>query len=252
MSKNKIVYIAGYGRSGSTILDVSLSQHPKVVGLGEITNIFKEWENLRRDDYWSTIINTFEDTFGSDINDFNRITEKYQSLPGFFCNKREIDTYQQVWSFIIEKVGEKGTKILVDSSKTTRLSLFRAKRLEMVGYQLNIVFLKRPFSQVYKSIKKGTNKELEKGKKSLPFYRMFKFFIGYTYTGLTTYFLYGKKIKTLNFNDFTANPVHVLNRLILPIEGTIFYTEKMLKDMDSGIGISGNRLRRKKISGIKK
>ena len=44
----EIIYIAGYGRSGSTILDISLGQHDDIMGMGEFTNIFIEWENLLR------------------------------------------------------------------------------------------------------------------------------------------------------------------------------------------------------------
>lgn len=32
----KLIYIAGYGRSGSTLLDISLGEHPDIVGAGEI------------------------------------------------------------------------------------------------------------------------------------------------------------------------------------------------------------------------
>ena len=34
--KQKILYIAGLGHSGSTILDLSLGSHPDITGLGEI------------------------------------------------------------------------------------------------------------------------------------------------------------------------------------------------------------------------
>ena len=35
----RVVYIAGLGHSGSTILDMSLGCHPSVVGMGELTSI---------------------------------------------------------------------------------------------------------------------------------------------------------------------------------------------------------------------
>lgn len=35
----RIVYIAGYGRSGSTLLDMILGQHPAVVSAGEVTTL---------------------------------------------------------------------------------------------------------------------------------------------------------------------------------------------------------------------
>lgn len=38
-----IVYIAGTGRSGSTLLDMLLSSHPLAFGAGELSAVFVEW-----------------------------------------------------------------------------------------------------------------------------------------------------------------------------------------------------------------
>ena len=46
MKKSKlpgVIYIAGYGRSGSTILDMLLGMHPTIFGAGEVTSIFDQW-----------------------------------------------------------------------------------------------------------------------------------------------------------------------------------------------------------------
>ena len=41
----KVIYIAGYGRSGSTILDIALGQHGSVFGAGEITALARHvWD----------------------------------------------------------------------------------------------------------------------------------------------------------------------------------------------------------------
>lgn len=41
MTPPKVLYIAGYGRSGSTFLDTLLGNHPEVFGSGEITHLFR-------------------------------------------------------------------------------------------------------------------------------------------------------------------------------------------------------------------
>src|SRR3954452_15131421 len=47
--KKKIVYIAGYSRSGSTILEIVLSSHAKIFGTGELGYLFDDWiEGTRR------------------------------------------------------------------------------------------------------------------------------------------------------------------------------------------------------------
>lgn len=36
-----VLYVAGYGRSGSTVVDISLGQHPDIFGAGEVGNLFR-------------------------------------------------------------------------------------------------------------------------------------------------------------------------------------------------------------------
>lgn len=39
----EVFYIAGYGRSGSTVLDMLLGMHPAILGMGELTHVFEYW-----------------------------------------------------------------------------------------------------------------------------------------------------------------------------------------------------------------
>lgn len=42
----KVVYITGYGRSGSTLLDIALGSHPAIFGAGELTALARHvWDN---------------------------------------------------------------------------------------------------------------------------------------------------------------------------------------------------------------
>ena len=45
--KKKIIYIAGYGRSGSSILALILGQHKNIISLGEIGVIFSALKHKR-------------------------------------------------------------------------------------------------------------------------------------------------------------------------------------------------------------
>lgn len=38
----EVIYIGGYGRSGSTLLDILLSNSPSVRGLGEASNLISK------------------------------------------------------------------------------------------------------------------------------------------------------------------------------------------------------------------
>ena len=43
MKKILIIYIAGYGRSGSTVLNYKLSKHLSALSIGEIANVNREY-----------------------------------------------------------------------------------------------------------------------------------------------------------------------------------------------------------------
>jgi len=63
-----LLYIAGYGRSGSTVLDIALSAHPDVVGVGELGKAF----SVLRDDgiepsqLWSAVADRIADEAAHD------------------------------------------------------------------------------------------------------------------------------------------------------------------------------------------
>jgi hypothetical protein len=61
----KLVYIAGYGRSGTTLLSIVLGKHPELLGAGEVTELSRHaWANntycscgnpLRECPFWSAV-----------------------------------------------------------------------------------------------------------------------------------------------------------------------------------------------------
>jgi len=61
----KVIYIAGYGRSESTLLDCIFARKPRIFGSGELTNIFDDrfhdrpcscGESLKSCEVWSRVL----------------------------------------------------------------------------------------------------------------------------------------------------------------------------------------------------
>ena len=145
---NKIIYIAGIGHCGSTILDMSLGCHPSIIGLGEVINLLlakkedfsKEkftqvlcscGQNMDVCEFWSGAKNILL------TNSKKTIEAKFQSLNHHFNKKFGND------------------KILVDSSKNlTNILNFYHK-----NYKLYVIFLIRDVrSWVYsRHSRHGTN-----------------------------------------------------------------------------------------------
>jgi hypothetical protein len=245
----EIIYIAGYGRSGSTILDISLGQHDDIMGMGEFTNIFIEWENLRDDPFWSSIIKDFERDFDEKIaiKDLIKLNRYVQSKPLFFVSKVKQSIYCKAWNLILDSVyAKKPNVILVDSSKTTRLALFRVKRFrKFLNCKIKMIYLTRSFKSVKNSVKKGGNRSLEKndptfGKKSVK-----QFYFGYIFTFFSTKLCYPGIQTKLKFENFVANPTLHLNKVVASLGyNHVHYKEDDFMNMDAGNGISGNRARR--------
>jgi Sulfotransferase family len=62
----KIIYIAGYGRSGTTLMSIALGQHPAILGAGEVTELSRHaWADntycscgqpLQGCSFWSAVV----------------------------------------------------------------------------------------------------------------------------------------------------------------------------------------------------
>jgi hypothetical protein len=72
----RVGYIAGYGRSGSTVFDIVLGEHPQIFGAGELTNLSRRvWPNneycacgatVHQCPFWSKVVALFHGQFGRD------------------------------------------------------------------------------------------------------------------------------------------------------------------------------------------
>ena len=125
----KIVYIAGLGHSGSTILDMALGAHPNILGLGEIYAVFNNSNHsiLFNNSTCSCGKKAKDCTFWKDAEEISKkdniIEEKYLKLIELFS----------------QKYGE--DMILVDSSKNSYpyLKLLNEK------FDLKIIYLTRDY-----------------------------------------------------------------------------------------------------------
>jgi hypothetical protein len=90
-SKIKVVYIAGYGRSGTTLMSIALGQHPEIFGAGEIHELTRHaWsENtfcscarpLQECDFWSAAVQRWR-AMGqpSGLQDYVKLQKRFEHL----------------------------------------------------------------------------------------------------------------------------------------------------------------------------
>jgi len=136
-TKPTIIYIMGYGRSGSTILDIILNQHDDIVSVGALNNIYK-WvtdghacacaESLSDCTFWRGIIKILENKYH--LNDFAKMqkiqsrVESLATLPLLLLfNKwlRPPKGYAYQTGALFHTIhGAHSVRFIVDSSKSTR------------------------------------------------------------------------------------------------------------------------------------
>lgn len=157
----KVLYIAGYGRSGSTLLERMLGQIGDFVAVGELSHI---WERgfidnqlcgcgrpFRQCDFWRSVVVTafggFERVHASDMAALRYSVARLRYIPQLML-PWQAPTYQQGFQRYGEAVTQlyrairdvSRAKVVIDSSKDPRL-IFFLRRLP--GIDLHVLHLVR-------------------------------------------------------------------------------------------------------------
>lgn len=130
----RIVYIAGLGHSGSTILDLVLGCNEKVVGLGEVSSVIKSNGSELQS---HTKYNDIFCSCGKIINECEFWGKAKEKLIECSCPTSYYDRYKIIMKFFEEKYG--ADMILLDSSKNPNNFLIELDKVA----DLKIIFLVR-------------------------------------------------------------------------------------------------------------
>jgi len=131
----KVVYIAGYGRSGTTLLDIALGQQPGVVSTGELTalarHVWREREfcacRHRADEcgFWGAVMSAWlNGRPGDAVDNYGRQLARSEwlfdprRLLWRFGASRAGRAYSEATSSLLSAIAEaSGSSLIVDSSK---------------------------------------------------------------------------------------------------------------------------------------
>lgn len=239
MNKKKkitIIYIGGYGRSGSTLLDLILG-HGGGLSLGEV-----RYANRH-------ITNNTDCSCGKPVNQCSVWGNIHTFEKDILCSVIATNN---------------NFNIFIDSSKNTWGDFYRALKLKNISKtkETNVYFIhliRNPIG-VYTSLKKGSNEEMQWGRKNdkrikLP--PILSLFLGWTLSnisGFTLAFFFRKKYLLLNYQDILNGnlPWNKLKEMCLDTESikTLYLQKKPIKCTHHIIG--GNRMARKQSIIIKR
>lgn len=180
----RVLYIAGYGRSGSTVLERILAAHPDAVGVGEIRNL-PDLEDLHGRTcscgaavpvcpVWGPALTALAAWRTPDalshqrtsLAAFEGITPAtpWAWLPeSTFQRGERLQYLRYLRSLYAALAQASGRSLVVESSKTDRRGVHRVQLLREAGLDVTVVHLVRDPHGCAWSVRKGRNTDLEAG-----------------------------------------------------------------------------------------
>ncbi len=263
MGQNNIIYISGYGRSGSTLLTILLDNIEGVVGLGEVGNLPRYMGKQGREcscnnfysncDFWGDVINNLPSgtNFIEELGTIQRKVEPWNR--GWATTQRIKKQYNQKIKTFFEKVFRTtGARAVVDSSKSAYSSMWRALALSRVpGLNVFVVHLVRDAEAVVSSCKKGRSIDLEldqQGRSGLA--AASTGLVGWTIANLAAVqirrYLDNDQSMTLRYEDLVRSPGNQLCKIIDQSHLSQDASTPLQKNDEFAVGhlVAGNRMAR--------
>ena len=259
----KVLYLAGDGRSGSTLLNIALGNHDDVVATGELCNVYRyvfgqnNWCScgvpVNDCGFWSGIRDSLR---AYDPEEILRLQSRFESnraawrwpwLAGM--NLNGFQTYQGFLLDLVRSVQEvSGKSILVDASKLPGRAMALASIPEVEFYLVNLV---RDSRALVWARSKSWQQDLQNGIESNVPARStsrvcFDWCKANLLTSLVRRQLHPSRSIRVRYEDFTTNPRSVLERIgeMLQVDfgkvATALQSGECLKKGHIG---SGNRMR---------
>ncbi len=260
--ESETLYIGGYGRSGSTVLSAVLSAHPDLVSVGEAAFAMEDWTQGRdcscgkpydECDFWADMLQSRE--LPTPRAALNRSVEKASTLPflmlgllGAPLRDAYAEYHRVVASFVRRR---SGSNLIVDSSKSARLTLGRPLALSRLGgEEVYFLHLVRDGRSTLDSLTRtGSNWALE-GRRAERRFRTIRGLIGWVSANLAAACvgrLVGKaRYCRIRFEDFQADPdstVQEIGRFLGRDMTPVVQRLAERAPFDTGHMVGGNRVR---------
>ncbi len=263
-----MIYILGAGRSGSTVLDSVLGNHPEITNVGELGGLHRAvWVNNEycacgkrgsQCEFWTAVLDQWKAlTNNADAAVYLAMQRKFERL-GFRQSLRlgwervrrsaGFGTYLEQTAHLYEAISRvSGRRVVVDSSKNP---LRAAVLLRTRGIDLRIVHLVRDGRAVAWSVKKSLPKDERGGvQNTLPsrpvwrtvcYWMLVNLLSGWVKTSASA------RSVRIRYEDFVSDPKEALGRIAQVIDVDLTDVARAAasgESMQVGHTIAGNRLR---------
>lgn len=252
MQHQKIIYLIGAGRSGTTLLEIILGNGKGIFNCGEL-NRFPEYDGLpklREDgdpkyDFWKNIKGKL--LRKHDLNHQTQYHKEFEYHGGFFKtffsgknSKNREDYYsflKEQYLTIFDSIQE---KIITDSSKYPLRGFHLSQALP---YEISYIYIKRDPAAVVRSFGKG---DVEQSAKHWILANAYYFFVNFL-CSITTRKLRKKyRVVEIKYEDLLEKPEQTLDFIQESIDIDLSDAIQKIKNNESlnvGFLFDGNRIR---------
>ena len=281
MKKNKnikVLYIAGNGHSGSTLLDIVIGSNPSIFSAGELGFITRPsiWEEIcscgtkiSECTLWTGIIKRWEKKVDISIQEFRHLRSYYERnkatirvLKNHFFPSPKFVKYCKATLALFEAIQEEtGKNVIVDSTKLPQRIIVLRKIVD-----LKVIHICRDAKGVLNSAKKFVKKDLSAGVEVNVFpKKTWWILLNWTLTNfLTTMFCIKNAWVRIKYKNFVKDPtsLKIIDDMVQGQEDEVYKTQHMLAGnairlkkeikIDPNLGFEYSRLtkRQKKVAGF--
>ena len=262
--KNKVIYIIGSGRSGTTLLDILVGNADNIFSAGEL-NRYTERNGIPIDVnckeagiFWNEILNGLsKENLLSPIN-YSSLSKKFEHHFALFRSivndKKSWDDYsiyqQKFFTILFQKVNSEFNKnIIIDSSKYPLRGYYLSKILED---RISYIYIKRNPLAVVESFGK---KNVEQASKGRLMANLYLFGSNGIATSVIKKICKTHAVSTVFYEDLLKDPISVLNKIETDLNISLENPKKLIiheQPLKVGYLFDGNRLRLEKEIKLKK
>ncbi|MCG8468125.1 MAG: sulfotransferase, partial [Gemmatimonadetes bacterium] len=220
-----VVYIAGYGRSGSTMLDLMLGDHPAVRSAGELTYLLDDvvaggrrcacGEEYDECPVWGEFVRDVDNR--RDLARAVRFIDEARDRVDLAAGREQADTYVRATRALFARAAAPTqVRFVVDSSKTSRGARQRPYALaRLARLDVRVVHLSRSLLDTMRSVRRTGNWQAE-GRQGRRF-RTLRSLPGWILANYrarrTQRFLPKGRYLHVRYEDLRRDPAETLSRL---------------------------------------
>jgi len=264
-----VVYIAGYGRSGSTVLDMVLGGGTR--GLGEVVQVFEAWNEDQRCscqqpyhdcELWAPVMARVQSYASADqlrhAAVVTRRVERWRPNGRGIASTADKASYRLVWRTLFGVMREvAASPLFVDSSKSDRFTANRALSLARIaGLDVRVIHLVRDPRAVAWSVMRGSNRRLEAGQPATVRGGAGRALLGWSAANWNASAA-ARRLPSVRvrYEDFVDDPVAEVQRVEAGLGVSLTDVVERLRagePLSAGHGVAGNRLRRNGADGVRR